>query len=227
MQHLPIIINGKGHRLLKYHLDSARFVLNSTKANGLSILPVALELDDAHGVNVTVNPTERPTPSIHIDYEVAGYQSPFLNLAKPIYLDSFFEAAYADVLPGNLSYDDARNMIALQWRIEDDAIHVDYRFGLSPSSCAYAAIKLGYILEPLLVQMYQDEAFQSNLSEEVLANALFCCSMLTRSHKDRPDVFFLNLAIGIRLADAMRDVFYEAFTWEDWPEMLALGNRRF
>ena len=35
---------------------------------------------------------------LYVDYEVTGYHTPFLDLAKPIYMDGFFNAAYADLM---------------------------------------------------------------------------------------------------------------------------------
>jgi hypothetical protein len=37
----------------------------------------------------------------YIDYEVSGFHSPFLDMAKSIYNDCFFNVLYADLLCSN------------------------------------------------------------------------------------------------------------------------------
>ena len=54
---------------------------------------------------------------------------------------------------------------------------------------------------------------QVNSSTTTLAYGLFACAMLTRDYSLRPDVFFLNLAVGVRLATKMRKVFSDFFNW--------------
>lgn len=46
--------------------------------------------------------------------------------------------------------------------------------------------------------------------------AAYSCALLTRDYSKRPDVFFLNLAVGVRLATEMRRVFSEYFDWCNW-----------
>ena len=64
-----------------------------------SLCPAVFGLGDAHGANIMISDEEGPgnrRELLYIDYEVAGYHAVMSDLAKPIYLDVFFELLYAD-----------------------------------------------------------------------------------------------------------------------------------
>ena len=59
---------------------------------------------------------------------------------------------------------------------------------------------------PLCIsRMSLDQSASSlrELAEETLAYGLFACALLT-NYSLKPDVFFLNLAVGVRLATEMK-----------------------
>lgn len=220
---IPIKINGQSHGTLRYHLDRATHILDPERPAGLQSLPYAFGFGDGHGGNVMVSLDKNPPSLLYIDYEVTGYHTPFLDLAKPIYLDGFFNAAYADLLYDDLLRNDDNGNIWVEWTIEKDCISIDYDLYLEPLWKALAGIKLEYVLRPILEMLEQLAPSQRNTAEDILAYGLFCCALLSRNYSTRSDVFYLNLALGVRLATAMREVFNECFGWSNWPPSLMLN----
>lgn len=80
-----------------------------------------------------------------------------------------------------------------------------------------ATAKLEYILLPIFDLVNQHDTLKANLSINILSSALFTCALLTRNFRDRPDVFFLNLAIGVRLATELNEILSETFGWDKFP----------
>ena len=50
-----------------------------------------------------VSKDSTPRQILYVDYVTAGMHTPFLDMIKPIYLDGFFEVAYADLLYDDLT----------------------------------------------------------------------------------------------------------------------------
>ncbi len=197
---LPIVINGRSYHDLRHHLGRALQILDPHRVGGLNLLTTAFGLGDGHGGNVMVS-TESTVPSIlYVDYEVAGTHTPFLDLAKPIYQDGFFDVAYADFLHDDLTRTVDGDGMAVRWRVEEGTIHVDYDLNMETLSKGLAVIKLEYLLRPMLETLDQAANGLRDLAEETLAYGLFACALLTRDYSRRPDVFFLDLAVGVRLA---------------------------
>ncbi len=214
--HLPMIINGQSYQTLWHHLQRALRILDPHRVEGLNILPTAFGLGDGHGGNTMVS-TKSIVPSIlYVDYEVAGSHTPFLDLAKPIYQDGFFDVAYADFLHNDLTHTVDGSGIAIAWRIDEGTIYIDYDLTMETLSKGLAVIKLEYLLRPMLEALDEVDCCLRDLAEETLACGLFACALLTRDYSKRPDVFFLNLAVGVRLATEMRRVFSEYFDWCNW-----------
>ncbi len=197
---LPIVINGRSYHDLRHHLGRALQILDPHRVGGLNLLTTAFGLGDGHGGNVMVS-TESTVPSIlYVDYEVAGTHTPFLDLAKPIYQDGFFDVAYADFLHDDLTRTVDGDGMAVRWRVEERTIHVDYDLNMETLSKGLAVIELEYLLRPMLETLDQAANGLRDLAEETLAYGLFACALLTRDYSRRPDVFFLNPAVGVRLA---------------------------
>ena len=220
-----IIIKGQNHGTLRHHLDRATYILDPERPAGLQSLPCAFGFGDGHGGNVMVSLDSNPPPILYVDYEVTGHNTPFLDLVKPIYLDGFFSAAYADLLYEYLPRKNDVGDIWVEWTIEKDRIFIDYGFTLEPLWKALACIKLEYILRPVLDMLGELAPSQRDTAEETLACGLFCCALLTRNYSTRPDVFYLNLALGIRLATEMKEVFSECFGWDDWAHRTLHDDR--
>lgn len=105
----------------------------------------------------------------------------------------------------------------MRWREDAGSIHIDYHLDLKTLEKGLAFIKLEYLLRPMLEVLDRTVSHQRELAEEILAYGLFACALLTRNYSTRADVFYLNLAIGVRLAAEMRRVFSDCFGWSNWP----------
>ena len=212
----PIIINGQSYQNLRHYLERALQILDPHRVGGLNLLPTAFGMGDGHGGNVMVSTTSTVPSILYVDYEVAGTHTPFLDLAKPIYQDGFFDVAYADFLHDDLTHAVDGDRIAIKWRVEEGAMYIDYDLTMDSLSKGLPVIKLEYLLRPMLETLDQSSHYLRELAEETLAYGLFACALLTRDYSRRPDVFFLNLAVGVRLATEMRRVFSECFDWCNW-----------
>ncbi|KAL9126119.1 MAG: hypothetical protein Q9217_004780 [Psora testacea] len=221
----PVIINGQSHQSLRYYLNRASRVLDPDRVGGLNTLPIAFGFGDGHGGNVMVSSASSPPSMLYVDYEVAGHHPPFLDLAKPIYQDGFFDIAYADVLYGDLTLGSHHKEVSVKWWEDAGSIHIDYHLDLKPLNKGLAVIKLEYLLRPMLEALDRTAPHQRELAEEVLANGLFACALLTRNYSTRVDVFYLNMAIGVRLAAEMRGVFADCFNWCNWPPHTIIMGR--
>ena len=214
---IPISINGQSHGTLRHQLDRATLLLDPHRAEGLQSLPIAFGFGDGHGGNVMVS-LDMDSPSLlYVDYEVTGSHTPFLDLAKPIYMDGFFNAAYADLMYEWLPHETDKRDIWIDWTVNKGHLSIDYNFTLEPLWKAIANIKLEYVLRPVFEMLEKLAPSQRDTAEETLACGLFCCALLSRNFSKRPDVFYLNLALGMRLATEMKDVFSECFGWNNWP----------
>ena len=105
----------------------------------------------------------------------------------------------------------------IDWAIDKDHLSINYDFTLGPLWNATASIKLEYILRPIFEMLEKLALSQRDTAEETLACGLFCCALLSRNYSKRPDVFYLNLALGVRLATEMKEVFSQCFGWNNWP----------
>lgn len=79
--------------------DISRDATRALYPTATSLCPNAFGLGDAHGANIMISDEQGPDSReelLYIDYEVAGYHSVMLDLAKPFFLDVFFEMLYAD-----------------------------------------------------------------------------------------------------------------------------------
>ena len=99
----PLVVNGRNHQSLQYHLDRDSQVLVPERVGGLDSLLILFGFDDGQGGNFMVSRASSPPSMLYVDYEVVGYHTHFLDLAKPIYQDGFFNVAYADVLYGDVT----------------------------------------------------------------------------------------------------------------------------
>ena len=105
----------------------------------LSSFPTVFGLGDTHGTNIIIGDTVQPNSSrdlLYIDYEVAGYHSALLGLAKPFHHDVFFEMLYADKI---------EDFLDIQYSLVDDNILVvDLRTSTDELSQAILDIKRRY-----------------------------------------------------------------------------------
>ncbi|KAK2763740.1 hypothetical protein FQN54_009356 [Arachnomyces sp. PD_36] len=219
---LPITINGVSYGSLQSNLNRAETYLHP-QAPHFQLLPTAFGLGDGHGGNVMANVPNRQRGAAtlrYIDYEVAGFHSPYIDMAKPMYNDNFFAALYADLLADDIT-DTCSNGTSwkVDWEVSESHIDISYGFKVGFLDKGLAVTKLEYALRPMLEYVgglgLASEQVQD--AERALGYALFCCAVLTRNLSSRADVFFLNLALGLDLVRDMRGVFKNVFDWVNWP----------
>ncbi|KAK8043129.1 hypothetical protein PG994_013612 [Apiospora phragmitis] len=197
-----LIINGEPYPSLRTHLETAKQLLDP-EGSVLSATPVAFGLGDAHSGNFMVTEAGAEGPMLFLDYKVAGFHSPLLVLAKAIYIDAFFEIFYVD----QLNQED----FGVDWRpAGPGALAIQARFRVGPVSRPIALAKLEYLLKPTL-QLIDPKPDDAGQIERALGHALLVCALLTRKSNENQSAFLLNVAMGVRLACDMRQVFYEMF----------------
>ena len=112
---VPLVINGASHSNLGYYFDRARKILNLQATGMVRDLLVVFGLGDGHGGNILVFPYDKPTEIMRIDYEVSGFHCAFLDMAKAIYNDGFFNALYGDLLSSNLADKSVASSTTMTW----------------------------------------------------------------------------------------------------------------
>ncbi len=162
----------------------------------LSPFPTVFVLGDAHGANIMIEDTVPPNSSrdlFYIDYEIAGYHSAILDLAKPFHHDVFFEMLYADKM---------EDFLDVQYALIDDKIlKVGRRTCTDELSQAVLDIKRRYLIIPLLT-------FRKRISYDLdrdgphFASALFACFGLTRNYFREWTTFIGHIAVEIVLSQA-------------------------
>ncbi|MCJ1237764.1 hypothetical protein MMC14_005751 [Varicellaria rhodocarpa] len=95
---IPVKVNGVIYSSCGEISESAA---NNLRQNIAASIPHAFGLGDAHGGNIMISDDrgqDNYMNLLYIDYEVAGYHSILIDLAKPFHHDIFFEALYADII---------------------------------------------------------------------------------------------------------------------------------
>ena len=161
----------------------------------ISSCPSVFGLGDAHGANIMISDEEGPDNRrelLYIDYEVAGYHSVMLDLAKPLYNDVFFEMLYADYV-----HDAPR----IEYAVEDGTIKITMVAWKDQLGKEILNIKRHFLIDPLF-QYSRDKGCDMEGHVSQLAYALFSCACLTRNFNGDWDSLFRNIAVGVVLSQA-------------------------
>ena len=189
---IPFEINEAQYPSLHEISRDATMVLSPS---AVASCPTIFGLGDAHGANILVSEKRGPNyrrDLLYVDYEVAGYHSVMLDLAKPFYNDIFFQMLYADNMP---------TLPHIDYELREGVM----RITLSPCEDqigqAILDIKRRFLIAPLFEHA---QAMGHDLEQHVpqLASALFACACLTRNFSGDWDNFFRNLAVGVILSQA-------------------------
>ena len=224
---LPWKIDGVEYPPLQESFRKAERILDP-HGEILPKLWACLGLGDGHGGNVMISPGKQDPAIYFIDYEAAGHHSPFLDLAKPLYLDGFFPVMYHDIVSKS-SDPTSERVRAVSWRIDDSKVCIDLDAPLSDLDKVLCFIKLEYTLKPLLEHTAWNLEEQMESAGNVLSAALLCCALLTRDFSRHPDSFFLNCAVGILLYNDLKGSLKRFCGWDNWPcvvETSINGERR-
>ncbi len=207
---LPIIINGQRLGSLSQCCRRAEGILDPA-GQYLCNSSVAVGFGDGHGGNVMT--THEPDGGIRfIDYEVSGWHSPVLDMAKPLYNDALFSVLYRELL--------SKGGSDVEHKVTDEAIivNIKIRFSLLDRTVAY--IKLEHMLHPLLERLKSQFPNDFIYAEDVLAAGMFTCAFLTRNLSAHRDVFFLNVAVGVLLLTDIKGTLSQFFGWSHWPSIV-------
>ncbi|KAJ7159826.1 hypothetical protein C8R43DRAFT_345698 [Mycena crocata] len=183
---LPIVINGKSFPPLNTIIESALSILQLTEET-----TIITGMGDNHSGNVMISKA-RPMQLTYIDYETAGQHSPWLDFAKPLYNDVFFEALYADLVGRDFKAEGLFN-----FTISSDEISImigDLKF--DATARLLWEMKSRLVLKPFTTYL-STKNLPLARHMQILGSALFCCAVFTRNFKDYPDIFLINLALGV------------------------------
>ena len=189
---MQLEVNGVSYPSLGQICRDATEVLHPTAT---SSCPSVFGLGDAHGANIMISDKEGPDNKrnlLYIDYEVAGYHSVMLDLAKPLYIDVFFEMLYADHI-----YDAPR----IEYALEDGTIKITMSAWEDRLGKEILNIKRRFLVDPLF-QYSRDKGCRLEGHVSQLAYASFSCACLTRNFNGDWDSLFRNIAVGVVLSQA-------------------------
>ena len=129
---------------------------------------------------------------LYIDYEVAGYHSVMLDLAKLLYLDVFFEMLYADHI-----YDSPR----IEYALGNGIIETTMDACADRLGQEILNIKRRFLIDPLF-QYSRDRGCSLEEYVPQLAYTLFSYTYLTRNFKRHWDSLFRSIAVDVVLSQA-------------------------
>lgn len=149
-------------------------------------------MGDAHSGNIICS--NNVEEYIYIDYEFAGFHSPYLDIAKSLYNDTSFNLLYCDKLPLNnlpVSAEISNHKLVINHHYQPDKI----------SRYIFHTKFVGILLQ------YQNYCQNNGLPQDedwktTLGSALFCCGLLTRNLAEfSQDNLLLNLANSVESTD--------------------------
>jgi hypothetical protein len=203
--HIPFIINGDKYESLFHHIEIAKLTLSP---DFLKHLPICFGLSDLHGGNVMI--TEKSNMTVFIDYEYGGYHCPFLDLVKPLFIDTFFNAYMFDALDKSDSFAG----IDIKIFSDDDNskfIIINHQFFLDSLSKFFFNAKLKGIIEPL-VKFYKEKFCLDDAKlhdcTRVLLVGMFTCALYSRKF-EQDKHFMLMVALAIQIASKNNLIFDE------------------
>jgi hypothetical protein len=205
----PLVINGVQYRSLSTLLKQAEVVLAPDQDWGASSI---FGLGDGHGGNVMIGTStlsSRSREILYVDYEVAGFHSPILDIAKPLYNDVFFNILYEDLL---------NNPRYIVTSFIHNQIIIDFDSELDPLSRAIFEIKRRYLLQPFC-RVAQGHGFNLFSEENMrkLGFLLLACAVLSRNFSGSWSVLFTNIAVGVTIS--------QFTTWKELEDYVS-GNRQ-
>ncbi|KAI6086140.1 hypothetical protein F4821DRAFT_270169 [Hypoxylon rubiginosum] len=190
-------INGVHYPPLRKLLDATCEVV---KPGGpqISSCPVLFGHGDAHGGNIMMSsePSPHSSPEVlFVDFEVSGFHPVMLDLAKPLYMDVFFESFYMDLIPSG-------DRPKVEYQIAENTLVVDFTPDVDWLSQAILDIKMRYLIQPLCEEIRDKLNMSLEDNVPLLSSALFLCASLAKNFAKDEEGFLLSFAIGITLAGA-------------------------
>ncbi|KAI1769465.1 hypothetical protein GGR53DRAFT_524646 [Hypoxylon sp. FL1150] len=190
-------INGVRYPPLREVLDATCEIV---KPGGLQVssCPVLFGHGDAHGGNIMMSnePSPHSSPEVlFVDFEVSGFHPVMLDLAKPLFMDVFFDSFYVDLLPS----DDRPDM---KCQIVRNTIVVDFDPKVDWLSQAILDIKVRHLIHPLCEEIRNKLSMSLEDHVPLLSSALFVCASIAKNFAKDEDGFLLSFSIGLILSGA-------------------------
>lgn len=147
---------------------------------------------DAHNGNLFLRRDERQL--IYFDPAFGGRHDPLLDLAKPLFHNTFAMWMYYPEVK--------RDELKLHMRITDNAVFIEHNYRLPAIRMMFLESKLDHVLTPLAFELRR----QGWLTPEWrmrLKVALFCCPLLTKNLADRSlfpaEIGLLGLTFAVEM----------------------------
>jgi len=147
---------------------------------------------DAHNGNLFFCRDERRL--IYFDPAFAGRHDPLLDLAKPLFHNTFAMWMYYPEVK--------RNELKLSSRIFGNTISIEHNYQLPPIRLMFLESKLNHVLMPLAYELRRRGWLTPEWRMRLKA-ALFCCPLLTKNLSDRSlfpaEIGLLGLAFAVEM----------------------------
>ena len=147
---------------------------------------------DAHNGNLFLRRNEGRL--LYFDPAFGGRHSPILDLAKPLFHNTFAMWMYFPE-PTNSS-------LRLHVHISNDSVSVEHDYRLGDIRYMFLESKLSKVMVPLLREFGKRGVLEPHWREQLKA-ALFCCALLTKDLTNRslfpPDIGLLGLAFAMEM----------------------------
>jgi hypothetical protein len=147
---------------------------------------------DAHNGNLFFCRDERRL--IYFDPAFAGRHDPLLDLAKPLFHNTFAMWMYYPEVK--------RDELKLSFRITEDTIFIEHNHQLPAIRQMFLESKLNHVLAPLVYELRRRGRLTPEWRMRLKA-ALFCCPLLTKNLSDRSlfpaEIGLLGLAFAVEM----------------------------
>ncbi len=164
------IINGVSYsRTLRNIIDEAVCVLNPSSFNG----PAIVGHGDAHNGNLFVD--QGSSTVIYFDPAFAGLHSPFLDLVKPLYHNTFGQWLY---FPAEVN-----SSIRISVSCQNGELYVDHDYAIPDIRLQTARSKITRVLRPMINALADMGELPASW-QSVLRSAFACCPLLTMDLSD-------------------------------------------
>lgn len=173
--------------------ESLRVAIENLDPERLAGGPLVCGLGDAHSGNIMHG--DSPDDYLYVDYEFAGFHSPYLDVAKPLYNDVSFDLFYSDrkPLPPDVEI--------LVERKGNDLV-IEHNYAPDALSRYLLKTKVDGIIKPMHAALSDVGVIDDGGWWRTLGSAMVCCGLLTRDlTKFSAAGFWLNLANVVEMAE--------------------------
>ncbi len=147
---------------------------------------------DAHNGNLFLRRNERRL--VYFDPAFGGRHDPFLDLAKPLFHNTFAMWMYYPEVK--------REELDIHLRITDNVVSVEHNYHLPAIRMMFLESKLNHVLLPLAYELRRRGWLKLEWRTRLKA-ALFCCPLLTKDLSDRSqfpaEIALLGLASAVEM----------------------------